>query len=69
MFWRSWIKTETFKHLSAELGGVLELVGYFHAYYPGLTVGHREADFPTIVQRTARLIWSRNHFRRDDDYL
>jgi len=26
-----------FKQLSAELGGVMELVGYFHAYYPGLT--------------------------------
>ena len=26
-----------FKALSAELGGVMELVGYFHAYYPGLT--------------------------------
>ena len=28
---------DAFKQLSAELGGVMELVGYFHAYYPGLT--------------------------------
>jgi hypothetical protein len=27
-----------FKQLSAELGGVMELVGYFYAYYPGLTL-------------------------------
>jgi hypothetical protein len=27
---------DAFKQLSAELGGVIELVGYFHAYYPGL---------------------------------
>ncbi len=30
-------KKEEFRQLSAELGGVMELVGYFHAYYPGLT--------------------------------
>ena len=28
---------EAFKLLSDELGGVMELVGYFNAYYPGLT--------------------------------
>jgi Domain of unknown function (DUF4279) len=27
-----------FKQLSAELGGVMELVGYFHTDYPGLTI-------------------------------
>ena len=37
-----------FERLSNELGGVLELVGYFHSYYPGL-VFDRE-----IVQRLAR---------------
>jgi hypothetical protein len=30
-------KRNAFKQLSADLGGVMELVGYFHAYYPGLT--------------------------------
>ncbi len=30
-------KRNAFKQLSVELGGVMELVGYFHAYYPGLT--------------------------------
>ena len=30
-------KKEEFRQLSAELGGVMELVGYFHADYPGLT--------------------------------
>ena len=29
-------KPEAFRSLSAELGGVMELVGYFNAYYPGL---------------------------------
>jgi len=28
---------EAFKLLSDELGGVMELVGYFNAHYPGLT--------------------------------
>jgi hypothetical protein len=37
-----------FELLSSELDGVLELVGYFHAYYPGL-VFDRE-----LVQRIAR---------------
>jgi hypothetical protein len=32
--------SEAFKHLSNELGGTIELVGYFHAYYPGLTLEH-----------------------------
>jgi hypothetical protein len=27
-------KRDAFKQLSTELGGVMELVGYFHAYYP-----------------------------------
>jgi hypothetical protein len=27
-----------FKQLSNELGGVMELVGYFYAYYPGLSL-------------------------------
>jgi Domain of unknown function (DUF4279) len=31
-------KKEEFRQLSAELGGVMELVGYFHADYPGLTL-------------------------------
>ena len=30
-------KKEVFKQLSAEFGGVMELVGYFNAYYPGLS--------------------------------
>ena len=30
-------KKEEFRQLSAELSGVMELVGYFHADYPGLT--------------------------------
>ncbi len=30
-------KRNAFRQLSAELDGVMELVGYFHAYYPGLT--------------------------------
>ena len=30
-------KKEEFRQLSAELGGVMELVGYFHADYAGLT--------------------------------
>jgi hypothetical protein len=30
-------KKKEFRQLSAELGGVMELVGYFHADYPGLT--------------------------------
>jgi hypothetical protein len=30
-------KRNAFRQLCAELGGVMELVGYFHAYYPGLT--------------------------------
>jgi hypothetical protein len=30
-------KKREFRQLSAELGGVMELVGYFHADYPGLT--------------------------------
>jgi hypothetical protein len=30
-------KKEEFRQLSAELDGVMELVGYFHADYPGLT--------------------------------
>jgi hypothetical protein len=29
-------KKSEFKELSIEFGGVMELVGYFHAYYPGL---------------------------------
>ena len=31
-------KRDAFKQLSAELGGVMELVGYFHTDYPGLTL-------------------------------
>ena len=30
-------KRNEFKQLSAELDGIMELVGYFYAYYPGLT--------------------------------
>jgi len=42
------MKTENaFKQLSAELGGVMELVGYFHTYYPGLTL---ERD---VIERLA----------------
>jgi hypothetical protein len=36
-----------FQKLSAEFGGVMELVGYFRAYYPGLFFEN------TIVQRLA----------------
>jgi hypothetical protein len=31
-------KRNAFKQLSVEPGGVMELVGYFHAYCPGLTL-------------------------------
>jgi hypothetical protein len=36
-----------FQKLSAEFGGVMELVGYFRAYYPGLALENN------IVQRLA----------------
>jgi hypothetical protein len=40
-------RKDAFKKLSIELGGVMELVGYFHAYYPGLTL---ERD---VIERLA----------------
>lgn len=42
------LKSAAFEKLSSEMDGVLELVGYFHAYYPGLVFDR------DMVQRLAR---------------
>ena len=58
-------KSSAFKQLSGELGGVMELVGYFYADYPGLTferdVIGRLAEYSLSVDCDFYYLWKEDH--------